>query len=101
MIQEGKKVCIGERCLWIRSENLLCLHALCMSGMSTESGMTEAADVSSVTIICVSLAKFLIYKMKQLYLPHRKIVKIKYDLILRLAPRKQFFSLIQFGADKQ
>lgn len=63
--------------------------------------MTEAADVSSVTIICVSLAKFLIYKMKQLYLPHRKIVKIKYDLMCAWHQRKQFFPLSQFGADKQ
>lgn len=69
--------------------------------MSTESSMTETADVSPVTIIRVSLAKFLIYKTKELYLPHRKIVKIKYNLIQCLAPRKRFFSLIQSGADKQ
>lgn len=43
--------------------------------------MTEMADVSPVTIIRVSLAKFLIYKAKELYLPHRKTVKIKYDLV--------------------
>ena len=70
-----------SQCLWIRSENLLCLHALHISVRSTESDMTETADVSPVTIIRVSLAKFLIYKTKELYLPHRKTVKIKYDLV--------------------
>lgn len=36
--------------------------------------------VSATAINCVSLTKFLIYIMKQLYLPHRKVVKIKHDL---------------------
>lgn len=70
-----------SRGLWIKSQNLLCLHPLHISVTSTESGATEMADVSPVTIIHVSLAKFLIYKVKQLYLPHRKVVKIKYNLV--------------------